>query len=175
MPTLSDKKAIVEEIAGHLNNSNAVYVTNYSRMSVSDMGSLRGKFREGNVFFKVYKNTLVKRAMDTIGGYEKLYQSLEEQNGFAFVDDELAAPAKVLKEYIKEHKKPEFRAALIDGEFYDGDQLEALASMKSKNEVIGDIIGLLMSPINTVIGGLQAQGGNLVGAVKTIAEKSESN
>lgn len=175
MPTLSEKKAIVEEITGHLNSAKAVYVTNYSRMSVSDMGSLRGKFRDGNVFFKVYKNTLVKRAMDTIGGYEKLYSSLEEQNGFAFVDDELAAPAKVLKDYIKEHKKPQFRAAIIDGEFYGEDQLEALASMKSKNEVIGDILGLLMSPINNVVGALQAQGGNIVGAVKTIAEKGESN
>ncbi|TVQ67169.1 MAG: 50S ribosomal protein L10 [Balneolaceae bacterium] len=175
MPTISEKKAIVEEITGHLNSSNAVYVTNYSRMSVSDMGLLRGKFREGNVFFKVYKNTLVKRAMDTIGGYEKLYPSLEDQNGFAFVDEELAAPAKVLKDYIKEHKKPQFRAALIDGEFYGEEQLEALASMKSKDEIIGDILGLLMSPINNIIGGLQAQGGNLVGAVKTIAEKGESN
>lgn len=171
MPTILEKKAIVEEITEKLNNSNAVYITNYTRMSVSDMGELRGKFRNGNVLFKVYKNTLVKRAMDTIGGYEKLYPYLEDQNGFAFVNDELSAPAKVLRDYIKERKKPQFRAALIDGDYYGEDQLEALASMKSKDEVIGDIMGLLMSPITTIVSGLQAQGGNIVGAIQTIAEK----
>jgi large subunit ribosomal protein L10 len=174
MPTLSDKKAIVEEITEQLSNSNAVYITKYTGMSVSDMGSLRGKFRKGNVFFKVYKNTLVKRAMDTIGGYEDLYQHLEDQNGFAFVNEELAAPAKVLKDYIKEHKKPQFKAALIDGDYYSEDQLETLASMKSKDEVIGDIIGLLMAPISNVVGGLQAQGSNIAAAVQTIAEKNET-
>ncbi|MEX0945566.1 MAG: 50S ribosomal protein L10 [Balneolaceae bacterium] len=173
MPTILEKKAIVEEITEKLNNSKAVYVTNYTHMSVSDMGELRGKFREGNVLFKVYKNTLVKRAMDTIGGYEKLYPFLEDQNGFAFVDEELSVPAKVLQDYIKERKKPQFRAALIDGDYYGEDQLDTLASMKSKNEMIGDIMGLLLSPITNIVSGLQAQGGNIAGAVQTIAERGE--
>lgn len=174
MPTLSDKKAIVEEITEQLNNANAVYVTNYSNMSVSDMGELRGKFRKGNVLFKVYKNTLIKRAMDEIGGYDELYPYLIEQNGFAFVEEELAAPAKVLKDYIKEKNKPKFKAALIDGDFYSEDQLDTLAAMKSKDEVIGDILGLLMAPINNVVSGLQAQGSNLAGAVQTIAEQKDN-
>ena len=174
MPTLSEKKAVVEEITEQLNNSNAVYITKYTGMSVSDMGGLRGKFREGNVHFKVYKNTLIKRAMDAIGGYEELYPHLEDQNGFAFVNEELAAPAKVLKDYIKEHNKPEFKAAIIDGDFYGQGQLDSLAAMKSKNEVIGDIMGLLLSPISNVVSGLQAQGSNIAGAIQTIAEKGEN-
>ena len=173
MPTLSEKKAVVEEITEQLESSNAVYITKYTGMSVSDMGELRGKFREGSVRFKVYKNTLVKRAMDTIGGYEELYSHLEDQNGFAFVEEELAAPAKVLKDYIKEHNKPEFKAALIDGDFYSKDQLDSLAAMKSRTEVIGDIVGLLMAPISNVISGLEAQGSNIAGAIQTIAEKGE--
>jgi large subunit ribosomal protein L10 len=174
MPTLSEKKAVVEEITEKLSNSNAVYIANYSNMSVSDMGNLRGKFREGNVLFKVYKNTLIKRAMDDLGGYDDLYPHLVEQNGFAFVDEELAAPAKVLKDFIKENNKPKFKAALIDGDYYDEDQLDALAAMKSKSEVIGDIVGLLMAPISNVVSGLQAQGSNIAGALQTIAEKEEN-
>ncbi len=173
MPTLSDKKAVVEEIAEYLTNSNAVYITNYTGMSVTDMGELRGKFRDGDVQFKVFKNTLVKRAMDTIGGYEDLYPHLENQNGFAFVDEELAAPAKVLKDYIKQHNKPSFKAALIDGDFYSEDQLDSLAAMKSRTEVIGDIIGLLMAPLSNVVSGLQSQGSTIAGAVQTIAEKGD--
>ena len=173
MPTLSQKKAVVEEITEQLKNSNAVYITKYTGMSVGDMGKLRGKFRDGNVQFKVYKNTLIKRAMDTIGGYEELYPHLEDQNGFAFVNEELAVPAKVLKDYIKENNKPEFKAAFIDGDFYSQDKLDTLAAMKSKNEVIGDVIGLLLSPVSNVVSALQAQGSNIAGAVQTIAEKSE--
>ncbi|PKD45306.1 50S ribosomal protein L10 [Rhodohalobacter barkolensis] len=173
MPTLAEKKAVVEEITEQLEGSNAVYITKYTGMSVSDMGELRGKFREGNVQFKVYKNTLMKRAMDTIGGYDELYDHLEDQNGFAFVNEELAAPAKVLKDYIKEHNKPEFKAALIDGDFYSKDQLDTLAAMKSRTEVIGDIVGLLLAPISNVVSGLEAQGSNIAGAIQTIAEKGE--
>jgi len=138
------------------------------------MGNLRGKFREGNVLFKVYKNTLIKRAMDDLGGYDDLYPHLAEQNGFAFVDEELAAPAKVFKDFIKENNKPKFKAALIDGDYYDENQLDALAAMKSKSEVIGDIVGLLMAPISNVVSGLQAQGSNIAGALQTIAEKEEN-
>lgn len=173
MPTIAEKKAVVEEITEQLEGSNAVYITKYTGMSVSDMGELRGKFREGNVQFKVYKNTLMKRAMDTIGGYDELYDHLEDQNGFAFVNEELAAPAKVLKDYIKEHNKPEFKAALIDGDFYSKDQLDTLAAMKSRTEVIGDIVGLLLAPISNVVSGLEAQGSNIAGAIQTIAEKGE--
>jgi large subunit ribosomal protein L10 len=77
------------------------------------------------------------------------------------VEEELAAPAKVLKDYIKGKNKPEFKAALIDGDFYNEDQLDTLAAMKSKNEVIGDIVGLLLSPVSNVVSGLQAQGETL--------------
>ncbi|MFU8812810.1 MAG: 50S ribosomal protein L10 [Balneolaceae bacterium] len=174
MPTLEEKKAVVDEITEELKSANGVYVTKYTGMSVDDMGKLRGQFYKGNVRFKVYKNTLMKRAMEAIGGYDELFPHLHEQNGFAFVEEELSAPAKVLKEYIKEHNKPQFKAALIDGDFYSEDKLDALASMKSKNEIIGDILGLLQSPIRNVISGLQAQGSTIAGAVQTIAEKGDS-
>jgi len=174
MPTLADKKAIVEEITENLNNADAIYITNYKGLSVAEINDLRGKFRNGQVRFHVYKNTLMKRAMEEVGGFEELYPHLHNQNGFAFVEEELAAPAKVLSDFIKEHKKPQFVAAIVDGDIYEENKLESLASMKSKNEIIGDILGLLMSPVNNIVNGLQAQGETIAGAVKTIAEKDES-
>lgn len=174
MPTLEEKKAVVEKITTELKSANGVYITNFTGMSVSDMGDLRTEFRKGNVRYKVYKNTLMKRAMEAIGGYEELFPHLHDQNGFAFVEEELATPAKVLKAYIKDNNKPGFKAAIIDGDFYGEDRLDQLAAMKSKNEVIGDILGLLQSPIKNVVSGLQAQGSNIAGAIQTIAERSES-
>ncbi|MDZ7689706.1 MAG: 50S ribosomal protein L10 [Balneolaceae bacterium] len=123
---------------------------------------------------KVYKNTLVKRAMDDVGGYDDLYPHLVEQNGFAFVEEELAAPAKVIKKFNEEYEKPQFKAAIIDGDYYGEDELETLAAMKSKSEVIGDIVGLLLAPVSNVVSALQAPGKNVAGAVDTIAEKGEN-
>jgi len=174
MPTLAEKKAVVEEITEDLNNSSAIYIANYSGMSVAEINNLRSEFHKGDIKFKVYKNTLLKRAMDEVGGYEDLYPHLVEQNGFAFVEEELAAPAKVIKKFSDEHSKPRFKAALVDGDFYGEDQLEDLAAMKSKSEVIGDIIGLLLAPVSNVVGALQSPGKNVAGAVETIAEKGEA-
>lgn len=173
MPTLAKKKAVVEEITEDLNSSGAVYIANYSGMSVAEINDLRGEFFKGNIKFKVYKNTLVKRAMEEVGGYEDLYSHLVEQNGFAFVEEELAAPAKVIKKFVDETKKPTFKAAIIDGDYYGEDQLDTLAAMKSKSEVIGDIVGLLLAPVSNVVSALQAPGKDIAGAVETIAEKGE--
>ena len=172
MPT-AEKQAVLDEITEKLKSSSALYITNYSGMSVAEVNELRGAFRKGDIRFKVYKNKLVKLAMEDVGGFDDIIPELYEQNAFAFVEEELAAPAKVLKDFIKEHDKPQFKAAIVDGDFYGGDKLDVLAAMKSKNEIIGDILGLLMAPQSNVVGALESQGSNLVGAVKTIAEKGE--
>jgi len=173
MPTLAEKKAVVEEITEDLNGAGAVYITNYSGMSVKEINNMRGEFYEDDIKYKVYKNTLMQRAMDEVGGYEDLYPHLVEQNGFAFVDEELAAPAKVIKKLFDETGKPKFKAAVIDGDYYDEDELETLAAMKSKSEVIGDIVGLLLAPVSNVVRALEAPGRNIAGAIETIAEEGE--
>lgn len=172
MPT-AEKQAVLDEITEKLKSSSALYITNYSGMSVPEVNELRGAFRKGDIRFKVYKNKLVKLAMEDVGGYDEIIPSLVEQNAFAFVEEELSAPAKVLKDFIKDKNKPQFKAAIVDGDFYGEDKLDVLAAMKSKNEIIGDILGLLMAPLSNVVGALESQGSNLVGAVNAIAEKGE--
>lgn len=172
MPT-AEKQAVIDEITEKLKSSSALYITNYSGMSVPEVNELRGAFRKGEIRFKVYKNKLVKLAMEQVGGFDEIIPSLVEQNAFAFVEEELSAPAKVLNDFIKDHNKPQFRAAIVDGDFYGEDKLEVLAAMKSKNEIIGDILGLLMAPLSNVVGALESQGSTLVGAVNAIAEKGE--
>ncbi|HYW35505.1 MAG TPA: 50S ribosomal protein L10 [Balneolaceae bacterium] len=173
MPTLAEKKAVVEEITDNLRQADAVYITNYSGMSVGEINDMRGEFYKEDVTFKVYKNTLVKRAMEEVGGYEDLYPHLVEQNAFAFVDEELAAPAKIFKKFNEEIDKPRFKAALLNNDYYGEEELNTLASMKSKSEVIGDIAGLLLAPISNIIRAVQAPGQNVAGAIEKIAEEGE--
>jgi len=91
------------------------------------------------------------------------------------LSEEPAAPARVIKAFTKDAgtEKPSLRVAYIDGDLYDGDQLDMLAALKSRDELLGDILGLLMAPMTNVVGALEAQGQNLVGAVKSIAERDE--
>ena len=174
MPTLAEKKTVVEDITQKLKEAGAVYITNYSGMSVSETNDMRGEFFKGDITYKVYKNTLVKRAMEDVGGFDDLYPHLTEQNGFAFVEEELAAPAKILKKFNEEIEKPKFKAAIIDGDYYGEEELETLAAMKSKSEVIGDIAGLLLAPISNIASALQAPGRTIAGAVETIAEEGDA-
>ncbi len=171
MATKADKQAVVDELVEDLTNSEALYIAQYTGMSVANINELRGKFREQGIKYKVYKNTLVRRAMDQVGGYDNLSDKLENQNAFIFTKEDLGQPAKILKKFIEGNKKPSFKLAYIEGQVFDSNQLDALASMKSKQEVIGDIVGLLLSPVSNIVSALQSQGSNILGAVKQIADK----
>lgn len=176
MPLTRDQKAdAVGVIQEQLEAKNTVYVTDYKGLTVEQVNDLRNRFRDAGVDYKVVKNTLLRLAMDRIGGYDDIYAHLNGPTAVA-LSDEPAAPARVIKKFLEDVKAelPQLKAAYVDGAIFEGNQIEALASLKSKDELIGDILGLLLSPITNVVGGLQAQGQNIVGALKTIAEKEEA-
>jgi large subunit ribosomal protein L10 len=173
--TKNQKVQAVEEISELLEKSPIIYITNYSGLSVDQAGELRSRFREMGVQYKVVKNTLLKRAMDEKGGFDELYDHLNGPTAVAFSEDP-AAPARVIKKYVDDTRgeRPQLKVAYIDGAVYQADALETLAALKSKEELVGDIVGLLLSPITNIVGGLQAPASSLVGAIKTIAEKAEA-
>lgn len=171
MATLTEKKAVVADLVDRLKNTEAVYIVEYSGMSVSDVNELRGEFRKEDIAYKVYKNTMVRRAMKEAGGFDELLDKLEYQNAFIFSQEDLGKPAKILKKFSGVKGKPAFKMALIEGQVFESEQLNTLAAMKSKSEIIGDIIGLLLSPVSNIIGGLQAQGANIAGAIREIEKK----
>lgn len=170
--TREAKAAAVDEITSRLEAVPTVYLTNYSGLTVAQANELRGRFREAGVEFKVLKNTLVRLAMERIGGYDELFDHLNGPTAVAF-SEEPAAPARVIRDFTKDRdiERPELKVAYIDGAVYGADALEVLASLKSKGELIGDIIGLLLAPVSNVVGALQAPGQTLAGAIQQIAEK----
>lgn len=171
--TKSRKETVVDEIAQTLEAHSIVYLTNYSGLSVGQANELRNRFRSSGVDYRVYKNTLIRLAMEKIGGFEDLYDHLHGPTAVAF-SSEPSAPARVIKKFVadKSVERPELKAAFIDGAFFAGAAaLDVLASLRSKDELIGDIVGLLLSPMRHVVGAIQAPGGALVGALKAIAER----
>lgn len=173
--TRAQKAAFVEHIRGQLEASPAIYLTNCSGLTVAQVDTLRNQFRNAGVSLQVVKNTLLKRAMDDLGGYEELFETLHGPTAVAFAE-EPSAPARVMKGFLKDSKLelPELKGAYIDGAIFGAGALETLASLKSKDELIGDIIGLLLSPMTNVVGALQAPGSTLVGALQTIAEGEDN-
>lgn len=170
--TKKQKATIVDEVTTQLEDASTVYLTNASGLTVENANALRKKFRESDIQYRVVKNTLLRLAMDRVGGYEELYDLLSGPTAVAFTN-EPAAPARVIKKFSSDSGDglPELKGAFVDGAVYGADSLEALASLKSKDELVADIIGLLMSPMTNVVGAVQAQGSNLVGAIKTISER----
>lgn len=168
----NDKSALIDEIEGKLRDHTAVYLTNASGMTVAESNALRNAMREAGVDFKVYKNTFVRLAMERLGGYEAVYEHLNGPTAVALSSDP-ATPGKVIKKFLegRERKLPEVKGAYIDGAVYGTDSLDTLAGLKGKTELLGDVVLLLLSPIQNVVGALTSAGGTIAGIVKTLEER----
>lgn len=175
MPLNRNQKAVViDEIADQLKDASIIYVTNFSGLTVQQSNELRGRFRSANVEYRVCKNTLLQLALDRIGGLDELEEYLSGPTAIAFSDDP-AVPARIIKDFRDEEEveRPELKAAYIEGDLYGADQLDALADLKSREELIGDILSLLLAPAQNIAGALQGPASMLAGGIKTLAERDE--
>ncbi len=173
--TRDQKAEILEEIVSKLQENSTVYLADASGLTVAQSNELRRRFRAENVEFKVLKNTLVRLAMERIGGYDGVYGALNGPTGVAF-SEEPAAPARVIKKFLTDNptlERPELKAAYIDGAVYGEGTLDVLTKLKSKQDILGDIVGLLLSPAANIVGAISAPGATLAGALQTIAEKED--
>ena len=168
------KNQIVEELANQLNNNNNIYIADTSELNAEDTSALRRLCYKREVTLTVVKNTLLKKAMEkTDKDMEGLYDILKGPTSIMFAETG-NGPAKLIKEFRKSKQKPLLKGAYIEEMISVGDeQLDFLVAIKSREELIGDIIGLLQSPVRNVMSALQSGGNILSGIVKTLSEKSE--
>ena len=172
--TREEKEIIVKDLSEKLANTNYFYITDASTMSVASINQFRRLAFDRGLEYKVYKNTFIKKALDTLeADTSNLEAILKGSSGILFSAESGNAPGKLLKDFRKKgNPLPLLKGAYIDGGIYVGEnQLDTLASIKSKNELIGDIIGLLQSPAKNVVSALQSSGGKLAGILKTLSEK----
>ena len=167
-----DKDKIIKSLIEKLSTSTNFYLADISELNAADTTALRRKCFEKEIKLEVVKNTLLKKAFENSGGkYDELYGVLENPTSIMFSEG-ANVPARLIKEFRKKHKKPVLKAAYVQESVYVGeDQLEALVNIKSKFEVIGDVIGLLQSPAKNIVSALQSGGGKLAGIVKTLSER----
>jgi large subunit ribosomal protein L10 len=169
------KGIIIEELKEKFSTTPYFYIIDASGMSVAKTNKLRRLCFDRGIEYTVIKNTLIAKALESLDAdYTEFGESvLKGFSGVLFHPESGKAPAKLLKDFLKENKESlKLKGASIDGGLYIGhDQLDVLEKIKSKEEVIGEIIGLLQSPTKNVIGALQSGGQNLAGILKTLSEK----
>lgn len=167
-----EKNAIVNGLTEQINNARHFYLTDISELNAADTSSLRRKCFEKDIELVVVKNTLLKQALEkSEGNYEELYDILKNSTSVMFCETG-NVPAKLIKEFRREYDRPLLKAAFVEESIYLGDeQLDALSSLKSKNELIADVLLLLQSPMKNLLSAMQSGGNNLAGALRTLAEQ----
>jgi len=170
--TREEKDQMIDLLAETLKSSNTVYLADISNLNSSSSTKLRSLCFKRNVTLQVVKNTLLKKAMEkSEKNFEGLFGILHGPTS-VMISESGNVPAKLIKEFRRTSDKPILKGAYVQEMVFVGDdQLDFLIALKSKNELIADIVALLQSPVKNVISGLQSGGQKLSGILKTLSEK----
>ena len=168
MAKVEIKQPIVDEIAGYLADAQAMVLVDYRGLTVEEDTQLRKALREAGVDYKVYKNTLVNRAIQGTE-FEGLKDVLEGPSAFAVSTEDATAPARVLAKFAKTAPALEIKAGVVEGTFYDAEGMKAISAVPSRDELLGKLLGSIQSPITNlarVLNQIAEQGGAADAAVE---------
>ena len=167
-----EKHDLVLALTEQIKDFGNFYITDTSDLTVAKINNIRRKCFESDITMKVAKNTLIKKAMEAAGGdFSPMFDVLKGSSSILF-SKSATAPAKLIKALRKQGDKPILKAAYIDSAIFVGDnQIDTLIKLKSKEQLIGEIIGLLQSPAKNVVSALQSGGNTIAGLVKTLQER----
>ncbi len=167
-----EKNTIIDSIVQRIQSKKHFYIADIASLNAEDTSKLRRKCFEQNIELIVVKNTLLRKALEKLeGNYEELYDILNNSTSL-MLSESPNLPAKMIKEFRRVLSKPILKAAYVEECLYLGDnQLDLLVNLKSRDELIGDIIALLQSPPKNIISALQSGKNKLAGVVKTLSER----
>ena len=171
-----EKAAIIDDLYQKFTDNSHFYITDASGMTVAETNALRRLCFEKGIEYKVFKNTLIQKALEKMDTDYSSFDGtvLKGFSGIMFVTESANVPAKVIKEFRKKSggESPVLKGASIDTDLFIGDEhVDTLSKLKSKAELIGEVIGLLQSPAKNVISALQSGGGKLAGILQTLSER----
>ena len=158
---IEQKKQIVSEIAEKLKNSKSTIVVDYRGLTVAEVTELRKQLREAGIDFKVYKNSMARRAADA-AEFSGLNEALTGPNAIAFSNEDVVAPAKILNDFAKKNEALELKAGVIEGNIATVEEIKALAELPSREGLLSMLLSVLQAPIR-----------NLALAAKAVADQKE--
>ncbi len=170
--TREEKAQVIQDLTAEISEAKTLYLTDIEGLNAVQTTALRRACFKAGIRLSVVKNTLLSKAMDASDKDFGELQSVLKGNTSLMFSEAGNAPAKLIKDFRKKSEKPLLKGAYIEEAVYIGDdQIDSLVAIKSREELIGDIILLLQSPAKNVVSGLKSGGGKLAGILQTLAEK----
>jgi large subunit ribosomal protein L10 len=153
--TLKQKQTVIDEIRGKLDKAASAVIIDYIGTTVAEADAMRKKLREADVDYKIYKNTLIKRAIDG-SDYSQFEEVLDGPSALAISYEDATAPARILNGVMKEYKKMSFKAGYVDGTYYNAESMKEIADIPSRDELIAKFLGSIQSPLGAFVRTLAA-------------------
>jgi large subunit ribosomal protein L10 len=167
----SEKEQIVADVREKISRAKGMFFTDYSGITVEQATELRREFGKSGIDYKVVKNTLARKALESVTGYDDIYKSLAGPTGIAFSYDDPVTPAKIIKKFHDKNEKLSCKVCVIDKQVFDGAKLDELSKLPSRAEIVASILGSIQAPISGIVGSINAVFRDLVGVIDAIEKK----
>ena len=167
----SDKEAIVAEVADKVARATAMYFADFTGLTVGEASELRREFRKAGIEYTVVKNTLARKALEQVTGYDRIYDKLVGPTGIAFSYNDAVAPAKIIKKFNEKSGKLKLKVAVLEKQVFDGSKLDELSKLPTRAELMAGVLGSIQAPISGVIGAIGAVLRDLVNVIDAIEKK----
>lgn len=167
----SEKEQIIAEVKEKVARAKAMYFTDFTGITVLEITELRREFRKSNIDYEVVKNTLARKALESVTGFDSVAGQLTLPTAIAFGYDDPIAPAKIIKKYREKNNKLRLKICIIEHQVFDGSQLDQVAKLPTRGETIAAILGSIQAPMTGVVGAINAVVRDLVYVIDAIEKK----
>ncbi len=167
----SEKEQIVSGIKERVEKAKSLFLADFTGITVEQINELRREFRKSDIGYEVVKNTLARKALEGIEGYDKVLGHLEKPTAIAYGYGDPAAPAKIIKKFREKHNKLEVKICVVERQVFDAKDLDRLAKLPSRGELIAGILGSINAPIAGLAGAVGAVMRDLVNVIDAIEKK----
>ncbi|MDA0986506.1 MAG: 50S ribosomal protein L10 [Bacteroidetes bacterium] len=167
----NQKADVISGLEEKLKKAQGLFLTDFSGITVLEETELRRDFRSAGVEYSVVKNTLLKKALEQVTGYDSIYTSLVGPTGVAFSYNDAIAPAKIIKKFKDKTQKLNCKACVVEMQVYPGNKLDELAKIPSRPELIASMLGSLQLPASGIVGTINAVVRELVSVIDAIEKK----
>jgi large subunit ribosomal protein L10 len=167
----SDKEAIVAEVAEKVARATAMYFADFTGLTVGEASELRREFRKAGIEYTVVKNTLARKALEQVTGYDRVYDKLVGPTGIAFSYNDAVAPAKIIKKFNEKSGKLKLKVAVLEKQVFDGSKLDELSKLPTRAELMAGVLGSIQAPISGIVGAIGAVVRDLVNVMDAIEKK----
>jgi large subunit ribosomal protein L10 len=167
----SQKEKIIEDLKEKISRAQGMYFADFTGITVEEVNNLRNEFYKEGIDYHVVKNTLALKALESVTGYDKVYNKLVGPTAIAFGYGDPVLPAKIIKKFSDKTKKLTVKACVIEKQVFEGSELSTIASMPSRPEIISAILGSIQAPMTGIVGALNAVVRDLVYVIDAIEKK----